>query len=130
MGIMRLFRAAIVALAMPSAAAGQGPANPNPARLQLSAWLAAYAGDDWDAYLRFLKTNFVTPPGRGFQDQAFRERNGGYEPKKIERETSTTVTGLTQEQGGDGFAGVVLEVEPEGTHRIGKLEVNLRAFSI
>jgi D-alanyl-D-alanine carboxypeptidase len=103
----------------------QGPSNQTPASRQLAGWLAAYDGADWDVYLTFLKTNFAVQPGRGFLDPAFRERNGGYDLKKIESETPTEVTALIQERAADGFARLVLEIEPGEPHRILKLDVKL-----
>ena len=90
-----------------------------------AAWLAAYDSTNWDGYLKFLQTNFATPPGRGFQDPALRDRTGGYDLKKIESENSTKVTALVQERAGDGFARLTLEVESPEPHRILKLDVNL-----
>jgi len=103
----------------------QGPAMETPAARQLTAWFAAYDSTNWDAYLKFIQTNFATPPGRGFQDPALRDRTGGYDLKKVERETSTKVTALIQERAADGFARLTLEVEPVEPHRILKLDVNL-----
>jgi hypothetical protein len=96
----------------------QGPSNQAPASRQLAGWLAAYDGANWDAYLTFLKMNFATQPGRGFQDPALRDSTGGYDLKKIESETPTEVTALIQERAADGFARLVLEVEPGEPHRI------------
>ena len=103
----------------------QAPVTETPAGRQLAAWLAAYDGTNWDGYLKFLQTNFATPPGRGFQDPALRDRTGGYDLKKIESENSTKVTALVQERAADGFARLTLEVESPEPHRILKLDVNL-----
>jgi len=105
--------------------AAQAPAAETPAGRQLAAWLAAYDSTNWDAYIKFLQTNFATPPGRGFQDPALRDLTGGYDLKKIELESSTKVTALVQERAADGFARLTLEVEPAEPHRILKLDVNL-----
>jgi CubicO group peptidase (beta-lactamase class C family) len=105
--------------------AAQGPAKQTPAGRQLAGWLAEYDGTDWQAYLTFLKTNFVIQPGGAFQDSAFRDRTGGYDLKKIESDTPTEVTALLQERANDGFTRLVLDVEPEQPHRILKLEVKL-----
>jgi D-alanyl-D-alanine carboxypeptidase len=105
--------------------AAQRPSTGTPAGRQLAGWLAAYDSTNWDAYLKFLQTNFATPPGGGFQDPALRDRTGGYDLKKIELESSTKVTALVQERAGDGFARLTLEVEPGEPHRIVKLEANL-----
>src|SRR5580692_6660607 len=120
MNFMRLFQAVFLLLSISAFSAAQAPAS-----RQLAEWLAAYDGTDWNAYLAFLKTNFAIQPGGAFQDQGFRDRNGGYDLKKIESKTLTQVTALIQEQATDGFARAVLEVEPEEPHRITKLEVKL-----
>jgi D-alanyl-D-alanine carboxypeptidase len=130
MNFTRLLQAVCLALSVSVFSAAQGPvrqtpAKQGPASRQLAEWLAVYDGTDWNAYLAFLKTNFAIQPGGAFQDQGFRDRNGGYDLKKIESETPTQVTALIQERAADGFARAVLEVEPEEPHRILKLEVKL-----
>jgi D-alanyl-D-alanine carboxypeptidase len=125
MNFTRPFQTVCVVLLISVFSAAPGPAMQAPASGQLAGWLAAYDGTDWNAYLTFLKTHFATQPGRGFQDQAFRDRTGGYDVKKVESETPTEVTALIQERASDGFARVVLEVEPEEPHRILKLDVKL-----
>jgi D-alanyl-D-alanine carboxypeptidase len=125
MNIPRLFQAVCLVLSISVFSAAQGPTRQTPAGRQLAGWLAAYDGTNWNAYLTFLKTNFATQPGRGFQDPAFRDRTGGYDLKKIESETPTEVTAPLQERAGDGFTLVSLEVEPGEPHRILKLDVNL-----
>jgi CubicO group peptidase (beta-lactamase class C family) len=125
MNFARFFKAACLVLFISVSFAAQEPAKQAPASRQLAQWLAVYDGTDWNAYLAFLKTHFATQPGRGFQDPAFRESNGGYDLKKIESETSSEVTALIQERAADGFARAVLEVEPGEPHRILKLDVRL-----
>ena len=125
MNFTRPFQVVCLVVSMTVFSIAQGPSNQAPASRQLAGWLAAYDGADWDAYLTFLKTNFVTPPGRGYQDPALRDRTGGYDLEKIERETPTEVTALVQERAADGFARLVLEVEPGKPHRILKLNTNL-----
>jgi D-alanyl-D-alanine carboxypeptidase len=125
MNLTRPFQVVCLVLFMSVFSVAQGPSNQAPASRQLAGWLAAYDGADWDAYLTFLKMNFATQPGRGFQDPALRDSTGGYDLKKIESETPTEVTALIQERAADGFARLVLEVEPGEPHRILKLDVNL-----
>ena len=125
MNFTRLFQAVCLVLSISVFSATQGPPKQTPAGRRLAGWLAAYDGSNWNAYLTFLKTNFAIQPGRGYQDPAFRDRTGGYDLKKIESETPTEVTALIQERAADGFARVVLEVEPEEPHRILKLDVKL-----
>jgi D-alanyl-D-alanine carboxypeptidase len=125
MNFTRPFQVVCLVVSMTVFSIAQGPSNQTPASRQLAGWLAAYDGADWDAYLTFLKTNFVTPPGRGYQDPALRDSTGGYDLEKIERETPTEVTALVQERAADSFARLVLEVEPGEPHRILKLNTNL-----
>ena len=125
MNIARLVLTVCLVFFLSVFSAAQRPATESPTGRQLAGWLAAYDSANWDAYLKFLQTNFAVQPGRGFQDRAFRDRTGGYDLKKIEAETPTKVTGLIQERAADGFARLTLEVEPEEPHRILKLEVNL-----
>jgi D-alanyl-D-alanine carboxypeptidase len=105
--------------------AAQTPPTPSPAAQQLTAWLAAYDGTNWDAYLKFLQTNFVTPPAGGFRDPALRDLTGGFTLKKIEQQTPTTVTALLEQKSSDGFSRLTLDVEPAEPHRILKLTDNL-----
>ena len=125
MNFTRPIQAVCLVLSLSMFTAAQGQAKQAPASRQLAGWLAAYDGTDWNAYFMFLKTNFAIQPGRGFQDQAFRVRTGGYDLKKIESEPSTEVTALIQERATDGFARAVLDVEPGEPHRILKLEVKV-----
>jgi CubicO group peptidase (beta-lactamase class C family) len=125
MNLTRPFQTVCIVLSISVFSVAQGPTEQTPAGRQLAGWLAAYDGTDWQAYLAFLKTDFAIQPGRGFQDPAFRDHTGGYDLKKIESETPTEVTALLQERAGDGFARLVLDVEPEQPHRILKLEVKL-----
>jgi CubicO group peptidase (beta-lactamase class C family) len=118
-------QAVCLALSISVFSAAQASATQTPASRRLGEWLAAYNGTDWNAYLTFLKADFAIQPGGGFRDPALRDRTGGYDLKKIESETPTEVTGLIQERAGDGFARVVMEVEPGEPHRILKLEVKL-----
>ena len=52
------------------------------------------------------------------RDAMFRDRIGGFDLKKIENETPTTVTVLLQEHTSDRFSRLVLEVEASEPHRI------------
>jgi D-alanyl-D-alanine carboxypeptidase len=125
MNVTRLMRTCCLMLFASLVSAAQTPVVENSAGRQLAAWLAAYDGLDWDAYLKFLQTNFVTLPGRGFQDPALRDRSGGLDLKKIEAETPAKVTALVQGRANDDFCRLTLEVEPAEPHRILNLEVNL-----
>jgi D-alanyl-D-alanine carboxypeptidase len=88
---------------------------------QLKNWLAAYDGDDWNAYLAFAKQSFVTEPEPMLRYAAFRDLTGGFTLRKIEAETSVRVTALIQERNTDQMARIVVEVETAEPHRILKL---------
>jgi len=103
--------------------AAQTPHTETAAGRRLTEWLAAYDGPSWDSYREFLRENFVSPPGRGFQDIALRDLTGGFDLKKIEEETSTKATALVAERNSDGFARLTVEVEAAEPHRILKLEM-------
>jgi D-alanyl-D-alanine carboxypeptidase len=108
----------IPTLLAPSSSAAQTSQSESPAGRQLAAWLAAYDGTDFNAYLQFLQQNCVSPPGPMLRDSIFRERIGGFDLKKVENETPTTVTALLQEHTSDRFSRLVLEVEASEPHRI------------
>jgi D-alanyl-D-alanine carboxypeptidase len=105
-------------LLTPFPSTAQAPQAESPAGQQLSAWLAAYDGADWNAYLQFLQKNCVSPPGPMLKDPMFRDRIGGFDLKKTENETPTTVTALLQEHTSDRFSRLVLQVEASEPHRI------------
>jgi D-alanyl-D-alanine carboxypeptidase len=109
---------AVPTLLAPSTSAAQKPQSEFPASRQLAAWLAAYDGADWNAYLQFLQKNCVSPPGPMLRDAMFRDRIGGFDLKKVESETPTTVTALLQEHTSDRFSRLVLEVEASEPQRI------------
>jgi D-alanyl-D-alanine carboxypeptidase len=115
--------ASILALTLPCAA--QNPPTPSPASQQLTAWLAAYDGTDWNAYLDFLQKSFVVPPGGGYRDPTFRDRTGGFDLKKIEQETPTQITALLADRSTDDFSRVTVEVEAAEPHRILHLKQDL-----
>ena len=52
------------------------------------------------------------------KDPMFRDRIGGFDLKKTENETPTTVTALLQEHTSDRFSRLVLQVEATEPHRI------------
>ena len=111
-------------LLAPASSAPQTPRADSTAGRQLAAWLASYDGADWNAYLQFLQKNFVSPPGPMLQDPIFRNRIGGFDLRKIENETPTTVTALLQEHTSDRFARLVLEVEASEPHRIVSIDIH------
>ena len=102
-------------------ALGQIQHNAGAAHQQLMDWLAAYDGKDWNAYLEFLRNNFVTKPEPMLQYAPFRDETGGFTLKKIGTESAFATTALIEERNTDQTARVVLEVEMAEPHRIVKL---------
>ena len=88
---------------------------------QLKNWLAAYDGPDWDAYLSFVKKNFVTEPEPIFRNAGFRDTTEGFDLKEIKTETPVQATALVQERASDQMARIVIEVEAAEPYRIVKL---------
>jgi D-alanyl-D-alanine carboxypeptidase len=125
MNIKRLTQALCHVLAFSLFSAAQTAPTQSPAHQQLTAWLAAYDGNNWNAYLDFLQKSFVVPPGGGYRDPAFRDRTGGFDLKKIEQETPTQVTALLADRSTDDFSRVTIEVEPAEPHRILHLKQDL-----
>ncbi|MGA8029831.1 MAG: serine hydrolase domain-containing protein [Bryobacteraceae bacterium] len=105
----------------------QAPTAANPAARQLTSWLAAFDGADWNAYLAFVQKNFAAQPDPMFQSLQFREQTGGFDFKKLEAETPLEVTALIQERDSDLLARIVVEVEPAEPHRIRTLQTELIA---
>lgn len=96
-------------------------ASTHAATQRLKNWLAAYGGDDWNAYLAFVKRNFVTEPEPMLRYPPFRNMTGGFDLKKIEAETPVQTTAIIQEHDTDQMARIVVEVESSEPHRIVKL---------
>ncbi len=88
---------------------------------QLKHWLAAYDGDDWNAYLAFVKRRFVAEAEPMLRYPGFRDLTGGFSLRKIEAETPTQATVIIEERDTDQMARVVVEVEASEPHRIIKL---------
>ena len=86
---------------------------------QLSAWLEAFNSGNRDQIVQYLTANY--PSGNIDQQMNFRAQTGGFEFRALEQATSTTVTGLVQERGGDQFARFVVVVEPEAPHKMTRL---------
>jgi len=124
MNIKRLTQILLPALALAFLCSAQ-TTPPSPAHQQLTAWLAAYDGTNFNAYLDFLDKNFVVPPRGGYRDPAFRDRTGGFDLKKIEQETPIQITALLADRSTDDFSRVTIEVEPAEPHRILHLKQDL-----
>ena len=91
---------------------------------KFSEWLEAFNTGDKATIASFLSSTF---PSENLEEEMdFRQRSGGFELRKLEQATATTLTGLVQERGSDQFARFGIAVEPSGSSRI--LELPIRAI--
>ena len=104
----------------PVSQAAQGPAE-----RQLHAWLSAFNAGDRAKYEAFLREHFPSRAARLDGDLNFLMRTGGFDIRKVESRTATSVTCLMEERAWNNVARAVMEVEPAAPHRITRLEVNL-----
>jgi CubicO group peptidase (beta-lactamase class C family) len=85
--------------------------------------MTAFNGGNREIYRRFLLKNLPSRAEYIDRDWGLRMGTGGFDLKKIEEATPTTVTALLQERDSDYFARIALEVEAEEPHRILKMEM-------
>ena len=95
------------------------------AEQQLRAWLSAFNSGDRARYEAFLRETFPSRAARVDGDLNFLMRTGGFDIRKVESRTATSVTCLMEERAWENVARAVLEVEAAAPHRITRLEVNL-----
>ena len=94
-----------------------------PAARQCAAWLEAFNRGDREAFRQFLEKNYPSGAERLDQTLEFREQTGGFELKKVEDSTATTLVALVQERSSDQFGRLTLETEAAGPHRIASLQL-------
>jgi CubicO group peptidase (beta-lactamase class C family) len=97
-----------------------------PVGRQTAECLKAFNSGDREAYRAYLKANFPSKAEHMEMDHemAFRERTGGFELRKIENATPTSLVVLVQERNSDQFARVTVEVEMAEPHRIEKMDIH------
>ena len=96
-----------------------------PAERQLRSWLSAFNSGDRAKYQAFLRENFPSRAARLDGDLHFLMRTGGFDIRKVESRTATSVTCLMEERAWNNVARAVMEVEAAAPYRITRLEVNL-----
>ena len=113
----------------PQAAAAKAPPalqiTASPAERQLRSWLSAFNSGDRAKYEAFLRENFPSRAARLDGDLHFLMRTGGFDIRKVESRTATSVTCLMEERAWNNVARAVMEVEAAAPYRITRLEVNL-----
>lgn len=97
-----------------------------PAGRQTADCLKAFNSGDQEVYRAYLTANFPSKAEHMEMnhEMAFRERTGGFNLRKIESSTPTSLVVLVQERSSDQFARVVVEVEAAEPHRIVKMEIH------
>ena len=95
------------------------------AERQFRAWLSAFNAGDRAKYEAFLREQFPSRTARLDGDMDFLLRTGGFDLRKVENATATTVTCLVLERAWEQVARVIVEVEAAPPHRIVKLGLNL-----
>jgi CubicO group peptidase (beta-lactamase class C family) len=83
---------------------------------QFLAWLEVFNSADRTRIGEFLKTSF--PAQMLEAEMSFRKRTTGFEFRRLEQASSTSITGLMQERNADQFVRFSLEIEPAEPHRI------------
>jgi CubicO group peptidase (beta-lactamase class C family) len=117
----------ILALVTPAQSRTQQPSTPQPsvqisaAVKQFQAWLSAFNSGDRVTLRDYLQENRPSSLPHLNDELEFRQQTGGFEFKKIESSTPTTVKALLKERDSDQFARIELEVEADAPHRISKL---------
>jgi len=114
-----------VAAAAPAQAGAAAVQTASAAERQFRAWLAAFNAGDRAAYGAFLREQFPSRVPRLDGDIDFLQRTGGFDLRRVEQVTPTSITCLLQERAWERVARAVLEVESAAPHRIVRLEVNL-----
>src|SRR5688572_30674982 len=114
---MRVIGFMAAALLTANAVSAQVPTTP--AGRQFSAWLEAFNSGDRERIRRFLETNY--PSVTVDAQLNFRDRTGGFDFRKLEEGTTTTLTGLVQERNSDQFARFNLVVDATDPYKITRL---------
>ena len=119
-----------VHLAQSPTSARGGPARiagqtGSPAERQFRAWLTSFNAGSRAAYGAFLGEQFPSRAPRLDGDIDFLQRTGGFDVRRIERVSSTSVTCLLEERAWGRIARAVAEVEAAAPHRLVRLDVNL-----
>jgi D-alanyl-D-alanine carboxypeptidase len=93
-----------------------------PAGRQFSAWLSAQSSGDRATIQQFIEKNM--PWGRVDQELAMRNQTGGFDVKKVEESSETSIAVLAQERGpGQQFVRIALNVAAKEPYQITGIRV-------
>jgi CubicO group peptidase (beta-lactamase class C family) len=96
-----------------------------PSYQQFAAWLEAFNASDRDRFERYLRENAPDRLARLDAELGFREMVGGFDLRKVEHVTATTLRGIVEERASDNMGRFELEVKPDAPHQIVKLDIRL-----
>ena len=89
-----------------------------PAGRQFSAWLGAFNSGDRDRIRKYIEANF---PSANVDNQVrFRDRTGGFDLRRIEQATPTTLVGVIQERTWEQFARFSVTVNAAKPHSVAR----------
>ena len=102
------------------------PAVPNtPAGRQFANWLSAFNREDPAALREFASQNATQQAGSIDRWIDLRAQTGGFELKKTEESTDTSLGGMVKERDSDRYARFAIEVGPDPPYRVGRLNFRL-----
>ena len=107
-----------------TAVPAQSAANPqdsSPAMQQFRGWLAAFNSGDRETMKQFLEKNRPDAVERLDQEMGFRRQTGGFEIKKIDTVTDTSLTAILKERASDQFGRLEMEVDAATPHHAGRI---------
>ena len=119
----KLLLIVLISLSATFIASAQSVSLDTPAAKQFQAWLAAFNSGDRATFKDFLEKNRPSAVSRLDDLLEFRSRTGGFELKKPESSSATSLSALVKEANGEQFARIVFEVEPNPPYTISKIEI-------
>jgi CubicO group peptidase (beta-lactamase class C family) len=110
-------------LAPPKLTAAQAEAaRSTPPYRQFAAWLEAFNSGEPERLRQYIENYYQTANVDGQLN--FRQRTGGFELRKVEQATPTSLVGLIQERNSDQFARFNVTVEPAAPHKITRFGIS------
>lgn len=103
--------------------------NGSPAARQFGAWLTAFNSGDLDVMLTYHQKHFpyevASDDVHGIADElGLSQGTGGFELKKAETQTPTTIVATLKERRSDQFARARMEVDAAEPHRVIRFEIH------
>jgi D-alanyl-D-alanine carboxypeptidase len=107
----------------------RSPGDGTPAAQQFAAWLTAFNSGDLSAMVAYHQQHFpyevASDDVRGIHREfALSAGTGGFELKKPENPTSTSIVAILKERSSDQFARASMEVDAKAPHRVVRFEIH------